>query len=200
MNTPTADLLIIPGSPALLPELAPHDTASRQLAHLLQQRCAQLSGPVEVVCSRDQRWFTAHTGSFRAWGAPEVNVGEGNYLGELVARYFLGDVPIHSVRDTIGRPSEAHLTCVVIDGPAGLTERAPLALLPGAVEQHQQCKRLLSGESTEAFDTQSLLHSGICEPQLWRELAGLKPSVAQLLAADDALGVGRYIATWKVRL
>src|SRR5699024_3735405 len=101
---------------------------------LLPPLVQEHSAPVEVVCSHDQRWYTAHQGSFRAWGAPQVDVWQGHYLGELIARYILQAAGaaagiVRESRDCIGQLNSSALTIILIDGSVGLNERALLALL-----------------------------------------------------------------------
>lgn len=85
-------------------------------------------------------------------GRPHVNVGKGFYLSELIARYiaepFLADNPtvdVAEIRPRLGQPRGGALTIVVVDGSAGLTERAPLALLDAGEETHQLMEKLLAG-------------------------------------------------------
>ena len=96
------------------------------------------------------------------------------------------------MRSRIDEPDPDAITVVVVDGPAGLTPRAPLALVPGALETHEAIVRWLDGGEAVLVDTQVL------EPELWRELAGLERKDARLIDADDTLGVGRYVAEWSV--
>lgn len=212
--------VIIPGSPALVRELAPSDAAGAQLLDharaALGQAAAKLRAhasaeharvPVDVVCSQAPRWRTEHAGSFAAWGAPQVRVSAGHYLAELVARYVVepvDGVEVRAVREQLGTPDPQAITVVVVDGSAGLDTRAPLAELPAAAAAHQWCCELLGGGSTDphAWDIGQLSEAGIVEPALWLELAecacrrGLRE--AELIAADDSLGVGRYVARWEV--
>lgn len=207
--------VIIPGSPALVRELAPSDTAGAQLLDharaALGQAAATLRAharvPVDVVCSQAPRWRTEHAGSFAAWGAPQVRVSDGHYLAELVARYVaepIDGVEVRAVREHLGTPDPQAITVVVVDGSAGLDTRAPLAELPAAAAAHQWCCELLEGGSTtpHAWDAGHLFEAGIVEPALWLELAecacrwGLRE--AELIAADDSPGVGRYVARWEV--
>src|SRR5690625_3100805 len=129
------NVVFLPGSPALVTELSPSDEPSQRLLNsatqLLTPLIKQHNGPIHVVFSQDKRWYTAHDGSFRAWGAPQVNVAKGHFLGELVARYILqaAGAPAESVtecRANIGRIDPLALTVAVLDGSAGLTQRAPL--------------------------------------------------------------------------
>lgn len=188
-----SNLWIVPGSPALVAELSP-DPASRRLGGAVRQLAATAGErPIDIVCSLDDRWRTGITGSFQAWGAPNTRVRSGIYLGELVARYALGDPEVRAVRGTIGELDRDAVTVVVVDGPAGLTQRAPLAFIDGAPELHERLKRWLGGGGPEVVDKQSVL-----EPALWDELATVRAQKARLIDHDDTLGVGRYVAEWWV--
>ncbi|WP_255365917.1 hypothetical protein [Corynebacterium sp. NML130628] len=90
------------------------------------------------------------------------------------------------------------MTVVVIDGPAGLTVRAPLSLLPSAHHVHEQLQLLLAGKEHQQIGEGEMMRAGVVEPQLWRELQTLQPESAMLLDTDDSLGVGRYVAYWEV--
>ena len=117
-----------------------------------------------------------------------------------MARYVLHSVPqlrTRASRERIGKPDPEALTVVVADGSAGLTERAPLALVPEAQEAHEWCEEVLMGASASKAG-EWLSQRGVVEPALWEELAGLQPKKAQLLATDATLGVGRYVAGWEV--
>ncbi|KGF25090.1 hypothetical protein CJ203_07090 [Corynebacterium tuscaniense] len=191
------NVLIIPGSPALVPELAPRDDAGRKLVSAIRALIENDARPIHIVGSRDSRWYTQHTGSFAAWGAPQVNVGRGNYVAELVARYCFGPA-VARVTDSRGtlKPFDPEvLTIVVLDGSAGLTQRAPLALIEGAEATHEQMARFLDGKATLPKD---LAKHGVIEPALWEELAAQPAKNEQLIVADASLGVGRFVATWEV--
>ncbi|WIM66792.1 hypothetical protein QP027_06530 [Corynebacterium breve] len=190
------NLLVIPGSPALVRELSPGDVAGARLLSSARA-IANAWDPtraVEAVGSSDIRWRTALTGSFHAWGA-DVRVGHGHDLAELLARYVVGNVT--SFRSTLLPLNPAALTVVVLDGPAGLTDRAPLALLDDAPSCHEELKAVLSGGAVE-LDEEELRHAGVIEPTLWLQLASLSPRQAKLVASDESLGVGRYVAAWEV--
>jgi len=200
------NVVFLPGSPALVTELSPSDEPSQRLLNsatqLLTPLIKQHIGPIHVVFSHDKRWYTAHEGSFRAWGAPQVNVAKGHFLGELVARYILqaAGVSAESItecRANIGRIDPLALTVVVLDGSAGLTQRAPLALLDSAESAHQWCSQVLQGHASP-MHAHKLIDAGVIEPELWLELAQLAPEEAQLVDSDATLGVGRFIAAWKV--
>lgn len=152
---------------------------------------------VEIVrpCNASER--TELAGSFAAWGAPQVQVGAGNYLPELVARYALApyEPEVREVREHIGVPEPDVLTVVVVDGSAGLTARAPLALIESAPELHRALQQFVAGERSQLPEGMEQL--GVLEPGLWRELASLDAR-RQLLHADDSLGVGRYVGLWEV--
>lgn len=192
----TATVWIIPGSPALVRELSLDDAPGYRLLHHIRTLAAgEQAGanrPIDIVCSLDERWRTGLTGSFAAWGAPQVTVGGGNHLAELVARYALGDPQVREVREYVGTPDPDAVTVVVVDGSAGLTARAPLALVEGAPELHKRVCGWLDGG--RGVDKQL---PGVEEPQLWFELGNLAPVEARLVDADDSLGVGRYVAVWE---
>lgn len=196
------NLVMMPASPALLPELSPGDEAG---AHLLQtlREVLQTADParIELVGSRQQRWKTGLSGSFQAWGAPQVQVGAGNHLPELVQRYVLGELGsrIVGIREELGQPDPAALTLVALDGSAGLTARSPLTLLDAAPAADTWCRDLLAGSgAAQEVDAGWLMDAGILEPQPWLELAQLRPRKSELLAADTTLGVGRYVAAWEM--
>ena len=152
--------------------------------------------PIHLVGSRSSRWETGVEGSFRAWGAPQVDVGAGYHLPELVQRYVLGErvSRVSEVRAELGVPDPQALTLVAVDGSAGLTERAPLALLPGAAATDDWCRGLLSGQQVGPPPADG----GILEPELWLALAALRPTQAKLEMADTGHGVGRYVAAWQI--
>lgn len=207
------NLMVMPASPALAEELSPGDDASRALlgaACELARDAARISGgvplKVDIVGSRDTRWRTEHTGSLRAWGAPQVDVGGGNFLPEIMARYVLcrafahtPDEPGFVVEDSraeLGEVRPARLTVVCVDGSAGLTKRAPLALVDGARDAHLWCESVLAGGEAHC-DEARLRSAGVLETNLWAQLAGAHPRHAELRAADSTLGVGRYVAGWQ---
>ncbi|KQB86563.1 hypothetical protein [Corynebacterium lowii] len=194
----------MPGSPALVAELAPRDEAAWRLRALVRRSADKYPDlPIHLVGSRDDRWFTAHEGSFRAWGAPGIQVGGGHYLPELVMRYVLNSrAEITQVRERVGTPEEGVLTVVAVDGSAGLTPRAPLSLIDAATHADQWCRDLLAGrrQATEhgGMDSEALKAAGVIEPELWCELAALSPQRACLVDADATAGVGRYVAEWEL--
>lgn len=185
------NLLVVPGSPVLVRELAPQDESGRKITDALHELVAGDDRPVEIVGSRDERWRTEITGSFCAWGA-DVQVGGGNYLPELVARYVLREREIADSRDRIAPLNPDALTVVVVDGPAGLTARAPLALIDGAPSAHTALEQFLDGAGGLPGEL-----PGVVEKRLWLELAQLEAQKT-LVASDSELGVGRYLAAWEV--
>lgn len=191
-----------PTSPALVPELGRGDADSADLLAsvraLIDAVCATHPvASISLLGNVDPRNFTAHTGSFRAWGAPAVEVGAGNHLAELVGRYIVGDRDIEvKARRELG--DSADLVLYGIDGPAALSDRAPLTLLPGAPQRHQWCQELLAGGDVEwPMDQEELVADGIVEADMWWALRGLRPTGARVVHASAAHGVGRYVALWE---
>lgn len=195
-------VIFIPTSPAVVPELGRSDSDSAQLLGSALSlidvvRADHPGASITLLGSHSPENFTAHTGSFRAWGAPDVEVGEGNHLAELVMRYVLGkvDEPV-SVAQELTNPDDIIL--YGLDGPAALSDQAPLSLLPGAQARHEWCQSLLAGEEvTWPDDVQELAADGIVEPELWWQLKDVRPIGAKVLAASDEHGVGRYLALWE---
>lgn len=191
------NVIVVPGSPALVAELAPRDSAGRAMVRAIRELVARDDRPIHIVGSQDPRWRTELTGSLAAWGTPSVAVDGGNFLAELVARYCLGEA---EVRVAVSRAALAPLdpevlTVVVLDGSAGLTPRAPLALIDGAQQVHEQMADFLDGRGDLPGN---LERYGVIEPELWRQLADLRPSGCELLAQDASIGVGRFVAAWQV--
>lgn len=200
-------LIIMPGSPALVRGLSPTDIAGAhllgQVETLFHEHVGNTVAPVDLVGSRDDRWYTSHTGNFRAWGAPQVEVGGGNHLPELLQRYALGRHAdrIRATSDRLTGPVPGAVTVVAVDGPTGLTPRAPSSLVDGADEVDKWCRMLLRGEQVAIPSEQGLIHASLREPLLWCDLAQLADRVdtAELLAADTSHGVGRYVAVWTLK-
>lgn len=192
----SATLLIVPGSPALVPALSPAHAPSTRIADAVRDAAAApdiAEKPVDIVCPLDEDEYTARTGSFAAWGAPQVTAGGGNHLGELIVRHLLGARDYRRpARAEIGQLDPDALTVVVADGPAGLTPRAPLALLDDAPATHEGLQAFVAGSGELPG-----LHGGVVKPALWHELARLAPRERVLLDADDSLGVGRYVGVWR---
>lgn len=195
-------LIIVPASPALVAELSPADASSARLRAAI--RDLAVSGPIDIVSSRAARWHTSVPGCLQAWGAPQVKVGGGEYLPELVVRYLFPETQVVEARGDIG--TLARTTVLALDGSAGLSSRAPLSLIEGGAWAHEWCQRLLRAHYPASqrhpercgFDAQRLRTCGVIEPELWGQLAGIDPVSATLIAADDTLGVGRYVAVWEV--
>lgn len=218
---PRGYVVVIPGSPALIPQLAPANEPSRQLlvaARQVIQRALAVAGSagldLRIVGSRAARWHTAHTGSFRAWGDGPGQVGmprlkSGNYLPELIARFVAEDREPRWVDEHLGvTAAGGELTIVVAEGSAGLDDKAPLALLPDAAAADASLRALLGGDAaswSQHWNADALAHAGVVEPYLWPELAAwLAAQEAaghavhrELVAADTSLGVGRYVALWE---
>ncbi|NLA56995.1 MAG: hypothetical protein GX859_12035 [Corynebacterium humireducens] len=197
MTRVSTNLVVMPAGPALVRELAPRDAAGQRMVAAVRSLVDSTGDrPVHLVGSRSPRWETGVEGSFRAWGAPQVQVGAGHHLPELVQRYVLGERAsrVTDVRAELGEPDPGALTLVALDGSAGLTERAPLALLPQAAAADAWCRDLLAGREVGELPD----GGGILEPELWRELAALRPRRAELVDADMEHGVGRYVAAWQI--
>jgi len=192
-------LLIVPGSPALVSELSLADAPSRRLAAAIRGAAAGDARPVDIVCDLGEDGYTARTGTFAAWGAPQVDVGGGSHLGELVVRYLLGERDYRPARDRVAPLDPKALTVVVVDGPAGLTPRAPLAFIDEAPAVHEALSEFIaSGSAPEpGLDADWLGQGGVVKPELWIELAELEPRTATLLDVDATLGVGRYVGVWQ---
>ncbi|AWB81748.1 hypothetical protein C3B44_04685 [Corynebacterium yudongzhengii] len=194
-------VVVIPASPALVEELAPRDQASRELVAAAREVLggAPHTAGIDLVASRAERYYTAHTGSFAAWGAPGVTVGAGHYLPELIARYVLGDklsAAILEVRSKLATPRPERLTVVVTDGSAGMTPRAPLALLDDAAAADTFCRSALTTRPERIWSVAELEAAGVPDVSLWREMAGVEKR-GQLHAVDTATGVARYVASWE---
>lgn len=199
MTRVSPNLVVMPAGPALVQALAPADAAGRSLVAGIRSLVdAAGTLPIHLVGSRSPRWETGVPGSFRAWGAPQVDVGEGRFLPELVQRHVLGEraARVADVRGSLGVPDPAALTLVAVDGSAGLTPRAPLTLLDRAQEADRWCRSVLAGRPVE--DGGFLPEGGVLEPELWFELAALTPLRAELVEADTSHGVGRYVAAWEI--
>ncbi|MEJ6012481.1 hypothetical protein WG936_01320 [Corynebacterium sp. H127] len=192
----------MPSSPALVPELGIGDADSARLLRSIRELIDATSAAypvtsISLVGSRDPRSYTAHTGRFRAWGAPQCNVGAGNHLAELVQRYVLKgcELPI-TVGESVAITTDT-LVLYALDGPAGLSAAAPLALLPGAQQRHEWCLKVLRGGAVAWPSSAELRADGIVEPATWLALRELKPAHAEVVASSQAHGVGRYVAWWK---
>lgn len=190
----------MPTSPALVRELAPAHEPSQKIVETIRSVVSAVAPlRVELVVTADPNMRTEIAGSFKAWGAPQVTVAAGHDLGELVARYVLGDHEhlIAAVHHNVSMPAPGVLTVVLADGSAGLTERAPLALVDGAEEADAWCRRVAAGErSTPAVDTAWLEDRGVMETAPWCQLVefvGKYECEGTLLAHDTTLGVGRYV-------
>ncbi|WP_048589002.1 hypothetical protein [Corynebacterium pseudotuberculosis] len=207
-------VLIIPSSPALVAELSLEDAPSRALCECARYIIESLSPTsIDIVGTCDTNFRTNLEGSLKAWGAPQVHVGKGFYLPELLARYvaqpFIAEHPrveVTGIRPRLGEPRGGALTIVVVDGSAGLTGKAPLALIDGGEEIHQLMEKLLAwgpqvmrDDATKAKFTALLTKEGggVVHPDLWHELSGLEIKESFLALSDSSLGVGRFVAVWQ---
>ncbi len=184
--------------------MAIRETVSDLLSSLASTRSRGSERSVRILCSHDSDYQTNITGSFAAWGAPDVTVSGGNYLPELIARFFLESagftVPETAASDTAAL--SPGLIVAVVDGSAGLTARAPLSLLDHAPEIHQWCEQFLGNPKKYCgqYDRARMVQAGVLDPRIWSELTRLVPHVtkAELVASDFSLGVGRYVARWEL--
>lgn len=200
-------LLFMPGSPALVRELAPRDESAAAIVSLLRKLIDEAAPTaIDIVGARDEHLRTAHVGSFAAWGK-DVKVAAGEYLPELLAYYVLGKRWTPLVGDSRARidaPRGEALTLVVLDGSAGLTPRAPLSLLPGAEEVHEFCRSLIAGEAADQLPEEELerwlREGGVVDPAPWLEVAVLSRRAdlrRRCLVSEAPLGVGRYVGVWE---
>ncbi|AKE41405.1 Uncharacterised protein [Corynebacterium kutscheri] len=214
MTAHRSTVIIAPGSPAIIDGLG-SDKPSHELREIARECINTSSGAarIAIVGDKDEAMRTNISGSFQAWGAPQVQLGVGQYLPELIGYYLIGTKEqgkrIHQVEiksyasfaEVIINPPE--LVLCILDGSAGLTARAPLALIDTAAQAHQWCCDLLATTSSSRqnnleVDQKWLSERGVLAPQLWLELAQLTVSDAQLHYVDESLGVGRYVARWEV--
>lgn len=198
-------VVVVPGSPAVVAQLAPADQPSRRLREAARRTIASYVArgyrEIDVVIARREADRTGIVGSFAAWGAPQVTVGGGEFREELIARYLIGaheDLIVH-VGERL-EPRDGAITVVVADGPAGLGPRAPLAHIEEGEGYHQRCEQLLSGQPGIWEDDEAARSAGLLDPSPWRALAAWAPKVgfARLVESDSSLGVGRYVAAWEL--
>lgn len=105
-------------------------------------------------------------------GCPQVNVGKGFYLPELIARYVAGPfiednptVDVSEIRPRLGKPRGGTLTIVVVDGSAGLTERAPLALLDAGKKPTSSWRSCWQGDLVLSMMARKKRNLTRCLPQ-----------------------------------
>lgn len=205
------DLLIIPGTPVLVPELSAADPDAEQLravvlaelAELLDGYDARTVRPVIVRQAR-QGQATGIEGSFRAWGA-DVQVGAGHHLPELLARWCLSElgVPVNQIIATDRVPESAGPVIVVAEGPAALTPAAPLTLLPEAQSLDDACLDIADGRAVREAaavirdgDTETC---GLYTADLWLQLAefaAARDLTCTSVYRSAPYGVGYHVARW----
>lgn len=233
------NVVIIPPVPLLLPDLG----GERGAAPVIRSACrravqqAWLSATstetasqaglpeIAVVAPARDSEYTALTGSLKAWGSGEV-VSGGNYLSELLARWLVDyalagsaenapNVDVFgTVKEAIG--SGAPVVLVMADGPSGLTEHSPHALVSGAAAVNDWC-RSIAIAAVDPFAqtvTRSSTDNAIAQieavtestnwqaaPQ-WRELEKLSQTVAPEKTAyfdESPFGIGYHVARWSWR-
>lgn len=154
-------IVVIPGSPALVPGLSPRDQLNQVardfLAPILEAAEAARQ-PIDLVYAAGEKEYTAHTGSFAAWGAPQVTVSAGNYLPELVARFLMlsaigRELPIRrSYR--VGTDAYADASSSIVSSlDLGLKDHAPIDFA-GADHAHTYDPRTIA--LAEFIDTEAL--------------------------------------------
>lgn len=203
------EIIFVPHSLALVAQLSPHDSSSielrQRIVELLRQR---VDKPVCIHYAQRASDYTAHTGSFRAWGAPQVTVGAGNHSPELIARYLLADAGhageistqpvLEAGGDIVVRAGWVNL--VLIDAVAGLTIKAPKYLRPTAAATHQWCVQVLSEElPATCLTLEELAQAGVDNPMLWLSIYALRATAKwqpDSCYVDTTHGVARFIATW----
>ena len=173
-------LCVVPTSPALVAELAPADPASAEirehirglLTDLIEKDTAgentageNAVSEIVLVGSQDPQWRTAHRGSFRAWGAPQVQLADGYFLAELVLRYLCvewehlisASYPSLVELLTSHRLTPETVVLLGIDGSTGLGPRAPLAELPAAPAADRWARALLDSGSAKTNASASVV-------------------------------------------
>lgn len=221
-------LLLIPGAPLLVPELAGADPAAARLraACVAAARAVLADGPRPLIVRRpDDRFATARTGSFRAWGA-DVDVAGGNHLPELVARWVIGaagrgpgdadavaQMPDPFDFEGVSVGGEPRPIVVVAEGPAALTARAPLTLLDGAQGIDDICAAIAAGDGAalaEGHDPfgdvgpSACAEVGLGTVGVWQDLAAFGAQLrldatdftAEARYRDATHGVGYHVAEW----
>ncbi|AEX44450.1 hypothetical protein CDHC01_1389 [Corynebacterium diphtheriae HC01] len=207
-------ILLVPSGPVVITELSPFEPISQLIRTAVDDILHELNPKtIRIIFSLRDAEYTAHTGSFRAWGGRKTAVSAGNYLPELVVRFLIGRYLEHNsnvevltgsgLRDA--KPNE--LIVYAVDGPAALTQRAPLGFNPKAAEFHDAIVNCLSQASnndtveptwlqsaTKTTSKDDLLRAGVVNPSQWLELFQYSYSSVQLLLSDSTLGVGRYVA------
>lgn len=154
-------IVVIPGSPALVPDLSPRDQLNQVardfLAPILEAAEAARQ-PIDLVYAGGEKEYTAHTGSFAAWGAPQVTVSAGNYLPELVARFLMlsaigRELPIRrSYR--LGTDAHADASSSIVSSlDLGPKDQAPIDFV-GADHAHTYDPRSIA--LAEFIDTEAL--------------------------------------------
>ncbi|WP_018023850.1 hypothetical protein [Corynebacterium ulceribovis] len=204
-----AKLLIVPGAPLLVRDLAGDDPAAASLHADVVAAVREFAAgePVDVVIADDERWHTEHEGSFKAWGA-DLTVGYGKTLPELVARYLAREAGTTVGLVLTGLPDMAEYpnkVLVVAEGTAALTERAPMAFQQRAVDIESYLEAIAGGDVSTSHRGAADLASvgqdnwepvGLFTGPLWMDLAAQRPADKQLLVHNTEFGVGYFVARW----
>lgn len=208
-------LCVVPTSPALVAELTPADSASAEirervrglLTDLIEKDAAGENSVSEIVLvgSQDPQWRTTHRGSFRAWGAPQVQLADGYFLAELVLRYLCvewehlisASYPSLAELLTSHRLTPETVVLLGIDGSAGLGPRAPLAELPAAPAADRWARALLDSGSAKtsasacAVKQDVTAHDAIDgQPEPAGRLSDMFPTFTEPASSQQLQGAG----------
>lgn len=207
-------ILLVPSGPVLVTDLSPFEPVSQLMRTAIDGILHELNPKtIRIIFSLRDTEYTAHTGSFRAWGGRETAVSTGNYLPELVARFLIGRYLERNPNvevltgSGLGDAEPHELIIYPIDGPAALTQRAALGFNPKAAEFHDAMVKCISHannnatveptwlqSATKTTSEDDLSRAGVVNPSQWLELFQYSYSSVQLLVSDSTLGVGRYVA------
>ncbi|MBV7295282.1 hypothetical protein KRX51_05025 [Corynebacterium sp. TAE3-ERU12] len=221
----SAELIIMPGAPLLVPELSGADeTATAVRTHLLdalsQALAASNTAPV-VVLADGPDVSSPVAGSLKPWGA-DITIGAGHRLAEILARWALRECGADPVAATarLGLPqpdtaeyrfhADAHqVYLVVAEGPAALTPRAPLTDIPVAHDVNKACTQIAAldrvAEAQAALagfdgsDSAAIEQIGFYTADIWHQLAELAIATdprAEATFHTSAHGVGYHVARW----
>ena len=204
-----AKLLIVPGAPLLVADLAGSDADAADLREqtIAVVRDFAAGDVVDVVIQDDERWHTEHEGSFKAWGS-DLTVGYGKTLPELVARYLVraGGSEVGEVHTDLPDVAEHDRKLLVVaEGTAALTDRAPMSFDQTAVDFEQCLTAIAGGSVADSHRGAADLASagveeweavGLFTGPLWMQLAAELPAAKELLLHHTGFGVGYFIARW----
>ncbi|MCS4489163.1 hypothetical protein N7326_01320 [Corynebacterium sp. ES2794-CONJ1] len=203
-----SDLILIPPSPAIIPGIGRGDEQGALLYQRARAKLTELvtgkAASTRIVYRKCRRDFTRHTGSLQAWAPTSYRVSSGHYLPEIIARHLLPyeEASITHTSESIGPLCDGEVIILMLDGSAGMTERAPLSLLPQSSASDRWCLDLLQGRNFRRISYNFLLEAGVENPDLWLELANYRQEFlkSELIHVDSSLGVARYVAHINIRV